>query len=437
MFRDIGVDRVFIKPLAPNDNSKNQIYLGGDLSVLNVLPSGDLAASTSSSAKPGSPNRQILKAPVRLVWIDDAGTRHPAPRAQLILYPQYPEVRLSGILQGSSANLGYWFDVRRGGRRPERTLVLGTATNGEVFGFLATPDSTMARELESAPRLESYGALTELVFQLADPYAVLFAQLRRIHQSQWIPAKKLGSDGRINPCRGQNCGGYTLEAEFGVIPNGLAEPDFHGWELKTFTVPRFDTITTSTITLMTPEPDGGIYCELGAEHFIRAYGYADRMGRPNRLNFGGVHKYGIAHQLTGLRLELTGYDVESERIQDVAGGIALMTGTTCAASWSFQKLIEHWKRKHERAAYIPNQATSILPRSYWFSASVGVGEGADFRRLIAAFVRGELYYDPGLKLEEADSSTAKAKRRNQFRMKYRAVGDLYGTFRVVNVMDAA
>ena len=82
IFRDRGVVRVFIKNLAPNDNSKNQIYIGGDLSVLGVLPSGELQKSLSTSAKPGRRKKQILKAPIKLTWVDASGISYPAPRTR-------------------------------------------------------------------------------------------------------------------------------------------------------------------------------------------------------------------------------------------------------------------------------------------------------------------------------------------------------------------
>src|ERR1700741_3928060 len=100
MFRDHGVERLFLKRLAPNDNYKNQIRLGGELSVLRVIPSGKLTQARSSSGKPGEPGRQILKSRVLWSWLDATGCAHPAPNAQLVLYPQYPEVRFSGFLQG-------------------------------------------------------------------------------------------------------------------------------------------------------------------------------------------------------------------------------------------------------------------------------------------------------------------------------------------------
>ena len=52
----------------------------------------------------------------------------------------------------------------------------------------------------------------------------------------------------------------TLEAELGITPNGYAEPDFMGWEVKQYGVTDFIAIRPrSPVTLMTPEPTGGIY----------------------------------------------------------------------------------------------------------------------------------------------------------------------------------
>jgi hypothetical protein len=429
MFRDRGVVRLFIKRLAPNDNSKNQIYLGGDFSVLGVLPSGDLAKSPSTSLKPGRRNRQILKAPIRLTWLDSAGKAYPAPHSQLILYPQYPEVRLSGVVQGSGAPISTWLDSDRDGRTPGRILFIGVSTNGDVTGYLTAPDSGLDRQLDAVSVIGTFGALVELEFLRADPLGTLLAQLRRIHDLGWITGKRLQTPGKFVPCDGQNCGGYTLEAELGVQPNGLAEPDYLGWEIKTFTVREFDGTGSAVITVMTPEPDGGIYCDRGPETFVRTFGYPDRKGRPDRINFGGVHKFGLKHPRTGLQLVLTGYDTNAKKILDVDGGIELTAGYECTASWSYKKLIQHWKAKHEKAAYVPNTAKLGPPRSYWFADSVGLGEGAEFDRLLLALALGNLYYDPSLKLVGASSRAPVLKRRNQFRIKYRHVGDLYSVFR--------
>src|SRR5690606_38212666 len=82
-----------VKRLAPNDNSKNQVYLGGNFEILNILP---VSAVTTESA--GDWKRKRFKATLKFSWIGDDGNIYPAPYSQLILYPKYPEVRFSGFL---------------------------------------------------------------------------------------------------------------------------------------------------------------------------------------------------------------------------------------------------------------------------------------------------------------------------------------------------
>ena len=77
------------------DNSKQQIYLGGSFEVLQLLPYRNVRTD------PGF-KRETFKAELDFNWIDAEGQSPPAPGAQLILYPKYPEVRLSGFLRGCS-----------------------------------------------------------------------------------------------------------------------------------------------------------------------------------------------------------------------------------------------------------------------------------------------------------------------------------------------
>ena len=39
---DKSCNKIYVKRLSPNDNSKNQIYLAGSFDVLNILPSGEV-----------------------------------------------------------------------------------------------------------------------------------------------------------------------------------------------------------------------------------------------------------------------------------------------------------------------------------------------------------------------------------------------------------
>ncbi|MFK5892978.1 MAG: hypothetical protein QM504_07130, partial [Pseudomonadota bacterium] len=92
------VTRLYYKFLSPNDNSKNQPYMGGHLTDLGFLPIGEIVASDSTSKKTKNPKRQIkYTTALNYFWISSEGDLYKAPNAKLIYYPQYPEVRFSGF----------------------------------------------------------------------------------------------------------------------------------------------------------------------------------------------------------------------------------------------------------------------------------------------------------------------------------------------------
>src|SRR6185312_1078126 len=93
VFSDNNCQKVYVKRLSPNDNSKNQVYMGGSFEILNILPLSEINAEEA-----GDWNRERFKAAINFGWIGDDGNIYPAPNSQLILYPKYPEVRFSGFL---------------------------------------------------------------------------------------------------------------------------------------------------------------------------------------------------------------------------------------------------------------------------------------------------------------------------------------------------
>jgi hypothetical protein len=185
---------------------------------------------------------------------------------------------------------------------------------------------------------------------------------------------------------------------------------------------------------MTPEPTGGLYGESGVEHFVRAYGYLDKRGRPDRLNFGGIYRVGSRVASTGLRMELLGWDRRQSRITDANGGIALLDDEDIlAALWPFTGLIRHWQRKHDRAVYVPSIKAPGAKLRYAYGDLVRLGEGADFGLVLKALDCGVVYYDPGIKLERI-SSQPKLKRRSQFRVRSVDISRLYASARIVGVL---
>lgn len=425
-----GCRRFYAKRLAPNDNSKNQIYFGSGFKALNVIPYGPVLAE-------GGTSRPRFKAPVDFWWVDSASTVTAAPGAQLILYPQYPEVRFSGFLRGGRGA----FSRIMASRDPGRILVLGVTPDDRVYGWAGSGDSAVARELLERDRLgllRHVGVFLEIVPAEAraglQAEVSLLMELGRIHRAGWIRAKRLRMDGTIVPCRGVNCGGSTLEAELGVPANSRAAPDYLGYEVKQHQVARFANPSGGgAITLMTPEPTGGLYRERGVEEFIRTYGYRDKRGRLDRLNVGGNYRVGARVDATHLTLALVGWDETNGKIIDDRGGVALVDDAgTVAAFWHFAGLISHWSSKHDRAVYVPSMRATD-PLRYRYGDLVRIGEGADFLLVIEAMSRGLVYYDPGIKLENA-TSVPRVKRRSQFRVKSADLGVLYESFRTVGVL---
>jgi hypothetical protein len=421
LMRHNGASRIYAKKLAPNDNSKNQVYLGGDFSALNIIPHGNIY---TDGAEIAGAVRDRAKAAVDFYWIDDDG-RHHAPNTGLILYPKYPEVRMSGFLLGCRGAPSGVMRVRDEGR----VLILGVTPQGEVMGYAADAHHPVAIEL-NAREWPTIGVFFELPLTLAQQEStktILLNELRRIYELQWIMSQKLAADGAKTPYAARNGGGYTLEAELGITPNGYAEPDFMGWEVKQYGVGDFLTYRPkSPVTLMTPEPTGGTYRTDGVAEFLRRFGYPDQAGKPDRLNFGGRYDcQRQANHLTGLRMTMDGYDSASGKIVDLDGGMTLVDDQdVIAASWTFKGLMAHWNRKHAQAAYVPS-LFQTPPPEYSFGPRILLCEQTDFLLFLKAFAAGLIYYDPAVKMENASSAAPAIKRRSQFRVGHAELTRLY------------
>lgn len=229
--------------------------MGGGFGALNIIPHSEIV--TDETIRAGSVRRRD-KAFVNFYWVTDEG-EFPAPDAQLILYPKYPEVRMSGFLMRAKNAPGELMRSRDEGR----ILFLGICPDGRVLGHVVSREHPIANQFRSHEDITSVGVfldVSHLTSGQTDTKTILTNTLRQIHNKNWIPSQKIGKDGQPAPYSAQNGGGYTLEAEFGISPNGYAEPDFMGWEIKQFGVSDFVKYRAkSPVTLMTPEPTGGFY----------------------------------------------------------------------------------------------------------------------------------------------------------------------------------
>lgn len=425
LLADKGCTRILVKKLSDNDNSKNQVYLGMGFEAINFFPNLEV-----------QPDRNgLFKAYLRFSWIDSVGYACPAPEAKLILYSQYPEVRFSGFLKGCRNAPSALMATRMAGR----LLFLGIRPDGQSFGHVVASSDRLAVAFLALGELPQTGVFSELHVSgstlIADSKSLLLKELRRIYKSGWIDSKRFDSQKHILPCLAPNCGGYTLEAELGIIPNGISDPDFFGWEVKQHHVAKFNKYESGILTLMTPEPKGGYYRDMGVEAFIVKYGYADKIGRADRVNFGGRHYIDKLQTSTGLSLKLLGYDPGKRKIIDENGSIALVGPRgDMAAAWFFADLLTHWNRKHNQAVYVPSMKRDMPHRQYSYGNTVRLCEGTDFLKLLAALADGKVYYDPGIKLENAsDPGRKKTKRRSQFRVKSRDIPALYKSVTPVDI----
>lgn len=431
LMRQHGVRTLLFKRLSPNDNSKNQIYLGGSYRALQLIPFGEVHADKSRKDS----KRDRFKARLSLYWLDRNEAVYPAPDAQLILYPKYPEVRMSGFLKGAEVSPSQHLMTRN----PGRILFVGVTGDRRLIGHVVGAENPVVRALERYSAEQGGDLLVTLFNDGAgiETKDELLRHLASIHRSGWIDSFRLDRNGNPKAYTAQNGGGYTLEGMLGVVPNGLNEPDFLGWEIKQHSVPRLDDpMSGGPITLMTPEPDTGIYTDAGVISFVRKFGYPDVSGKPDRLNFGGVHRTGVIHPRTGLKLVVEGFDPDSGKVTDVEGGIFLLSGEHgIAAGWTFRKVIEVWNRKHSRTAYVPSEKRKEPGKTiqYRYGSRVALGEGTDFGKFLKSLTGNIVYYDPAIKIEHNSSPRPTTKRRSQFRIGSREIGSLYDTMQVVDL----
>ena len=217
-----------------------------------------------------------------------------------------------------------------------------------------------------------------------------------------------------------NSVGYTLESHFGLAPNGTPGPDYLGWELKAKTTSTFPLrLGASPLTLMTTEPDGGAYTDRGLEHFLKSWGY---QGEDGRWRITGRHFVDNQHERTNLSLRLRGYDVETNKLTDVDGGLELMDDSgMITLRWSLEKLLSSWKDKHQNTAIVPAQKRVIDGVAYFrFDKRVLLCEGGDIYRMLRCIAEGKVYFDPGHYW-----SPAKWKKRSMLRITLKNLQHLF------------
>lgn len=434
IFRGQGVRTAYIKHLSQRqDNSKNQIYLGGGLDgVTNLFPATIHARSASESheKRKSSAGQPKLEARLDFAWLSANGQREDAPGTRIIDYFQYPEIRLSGFLKDRKSGPRA---LRRGEQADygRRILVMGTAADGKVVGLVLTErDDPVVADFPELPLAQQGGVLRVLTIDGEvdiSPAEQLRNEITAIVGAGWH-SSRINRGGVVQSFSGSQGGGYTLEALLGVAANGNKAPDRHGFEIKSF--------GGSRISLMTPTPDGGFQ----GDHSFRQF--MERWGRPGEksdgsIRFTGLHKCGLVNSKSGLGMRVAGYDETTDSFADAAEvAVELFDAATgeIVASWSLEKLANCWNVKHANALYITfemrdgQDGTEYRYANRWL-----VGKGTDVWRLLRAIHRGLVFYDPA----DTVYADGKAKVRSQWRINSKdlptAMGSLYATSQTVTV----
>jgi hypothetical protein len=306
-----------------------------------------------------------------------------------------------------------------------RHMIIGICED-HVLAYMSHWDDEISNEISSKINDKILLPVFSIFFEdqndIFDSKKVLIDRLKEVFSLGFIPSQRLDRNGKIIQYNASNGAGLTLESFFNIIPNGKSEPDFIDWELKAH--------SSGPVTLMTPEPNSGLYLD-DLLIFMTQYATAKK---ENRMDFSSIHKVGIENTKTNLSLNLEGYDLEKEEIFDPNGGLNLRNKNgDLLAGWSFEKLLNHWKRKHAKTCFVSYVSKKEnLNNLYRYGPSVTLATGAELKKLFTSLAQAVIYYDPGINIK-FDEGKQKTKKRNQFRIKWKDIGNLYTETEEINI----
>lgn len=428
--------KAIVKKLAKNNNDKNQVYFYPDINFLMTyfsLSFSERELSTSAAKRASKPGDAIPQAIFdNFSWLDRATRLHRVSNCKLIVYAQYPEVRMSGFAADDGL-MPRSMSIEFTKEHSEicRYLVIGVRKDKSAIGImLAEPSIQLCSELDHAdylPRTRTFGELhIPAQLELSDGSEQLRLLLRNNVLGKILPGCRFDKDGNTLSFSGTQVHGYTLEHACGIRPNSDSNGDIFGIELKCYTKKK--------LTLFTPEPDGGLYAE-DYKAFMMQYGH---LTDKQEYYFTGLHRCGVKCESTGLTLSIyclrSFSDKELVRVkfdptvpftkqvqgfeivlEDVNGSIA--------ASWSFERLMNCWKIKHGEVVYIGasvSDLSDVTYRQQGFTKQVTFDDmvlwcrNTSAEKLVHALNSGVVYLDPGSKLNLSDNK--KTKRRSQWRL---------------------
>lgn len=438
-----GAESIWVKCLTRNHNSKQQVWLASDPSDLSFLPLGvpSYTPAKSQKKKAGAP---VIQIPVPWHWVTPNG-EFDAPNAKMCYYPQYPEVRFSGFLQGCKEAPSELLGESKRGHELNRCLFFGPVkdkdgTISHVVGLVVGAPSSASHYVLDMDTFEE-GHICPVKYKTehtVGEISILEKALVKIIGRKITPWRMLNDGQQVRPYIAPNAPGLTLEAELGVGENAIPGPDFDVWELKAIKQPSLERLSNHRVTLFTPQPDLGWTTRHSQAEFVLRYGHVsgtDESGEPNEYYFtsGDINRFGEDKDRAKLNLKLEGF-IDAKHF-DPNGMIALYDKETgeLAAGWSYLKLLEHWQRKHDRAAYVPylkegrGDSTTVE-----FGPLITLGISTSFGLFLQAFQDGKAVYDPGVKITLKNGKWT-SHPRSQFRINLKDIGAIYQKVREVDL----
>jgi hypothetical protein len=156
----LGADMAIFKALPKNANDKNQIYFSSSFSSLYNhfdLTIADRGSSHSETKARSDPKNRITDAVFNsFEWVKRDNSKVRAKNVKIIVYPQYPEARLSGfqtIENSMPASLSIAYT--KANPVVDRILVLGRIKGGACVALvILDPSDSLKLEIASLPGLE-------------------------------------------------------------------------------------------------------------------------------------------------------------------------------------------------------------------------------------------------------------------------------------------
>ncbi len=436
LFSKNGVSQIYVKELSKKqDNDKNQIYLG---KYIRGFPGRikERSSSNSTSKRKSDFGKNKVELFLNFSWLDKNGKKYPAPNARIINYFQYPEIRLSGFLNGCSSAPD---SLRRVSQHKygKRFLCLGVNENNEILGLVINQlEDPLGSKFPDLPTssLSSIIKTHSIGYVGQNPRDLLINELKEINRNGWHKSRRLSPDHtQPIPFKGNQGGGYTLEALMGIVSNSNKTPDKYGYEIKSF--------RTKKVTLMTPTADLGYEGNNNFRDFMGKYGKPGTAG-DGRVVFTGQHKSWKIQQSTGCILRVNGYDDSKDKLDENTDNINVELFNNnfaeVAAGWSFNKLFENWNKKHQLACYVPYEKRRYEGEEhdyeYNYSNKILICEGTNIQRLIQAIHVGNVFYDPAHTIYSDGNPKARPQWRAALTHNYRYIENLYNSIEEISII---